>query len=216
MGASVSKVIAGLDLKARAASVVGYVRGLDPAEMKAQAKTVASHAIPYLREIADPRGRCNRKAFLHIALAFLAIQLACTAVFWLLDIELGLDATILMNAPILWIGTTICFKRLHDVGLRGWWLPGAFSVWLVVAMIIATILSMVLGDAAVAQGQPAFYAIFAIITLPTFGALLWLHTAPSVAGSNQFGPAPGASGLSMPARELASGAAAMSNVVMAA
>ena len=113
---------------------------------------------------------------------------------------MGQTGTIVLNAPILWIGTTICIKRLHDVGRRGWWIPGALAIWLVAAMVFATTVSMVLPDDATEPGQLAFYAIFVIIALPVFGALTWLHTAPSIAGVNRFGPVPAGLGLSMPAR----------------
>ena len=163
-------------------------------------KTVAVQTWPLLREIADPRGRCNRKAFLHIALTFLALQFGVAGVLWLLGVELDQTGTLLLNAPILWIGTTVCVKRLHDVGRRGWWIPGAFGIWFVAAMTIATVVSMVLGAEALEPGQWAFVAVFAAITVPAFGALLWLHTAPSVMMVNTFGPVPVGMGLSMPTR----------------
>jgi uncharacterized membrane protein YhaH (DUF805 family) len=162
MGLSVTGWIAGLDLKARAEAVPGIVRGLDLHVLRTQASAFAGRAALYLREIADPRGRCNRKAFLTIALAFLAIQFGCAGLLWLADIEMSQEGTILLNAPILWIGTTVCLKRLHDVGLRGWWLPGAFAIWFTIALVFATIVSMVLGADAMEQGQPAFYAVFAV------------------------------------------------------
>ena len=169
------------------------VRG-DRTAVKAATVRIAAGTLPLLREIADPRGRCNRQAFLHIALAFLALQLG---------VEMDETGTLLLNAPILWVGTTVCVKRLHDVGRRGWWIPGASGIWFVTAMTIATIVSIVLGADAVEPGKPAFLAVFAAITLPVFGALLWLHTAPSMALANRFGPVPDGMGLSMPPKNVA-------------
>jgi uncharacterized membrane protein YhaH (DUF805 family) len=216
MGLSVTGWIAGLDLKARAEAVSRAVRGLDLQVLRSQGQAFAGRAALYLREVGDPRGRCNRKAFLSIALAFLAIQFGCAALLWLGDIEMSQEGSLLLNAPILWIGTTVCLKRLHDVGLRGWWLPGAFAIWFTIALVFATIVSIALGAEALEQGKPAFYAVFAVITLPSFGALLWLHTAPSVMGENVHGPVPGASGLSMPARVRVAGAATMSSALLVA
>ena len=173
---------------------------VDRAAVKASARQAAARALPLLREIADPRGRCNRQAFLHIALVFLALQCGVAGLFWLLGVEMDETSTLLLNAPILWVGTTVCVKRLHDVGRRGWWIPGAFGIWFVAAMMIATIVSIVLGADAVEPGKPAFLAVFAAITLPAFGALLWLHTAPSMELANRFGPVAQGMGLSMPSR----------------
>jgi uncharacterized membrane protein YhaH (DUF805 family) len=166
----------------------------------AKAKLAAVQGWPVLRELADPRGRCNRKAFLTIALAFLAIQLSVAVMFWLFGIETSNTMNLLLNAPILWIGSTVCFKRLHDVGLSGWWLPGSFMIWFTTVIISLALISIMLADTALDPGQPAFYAAFVTITLPVFGALLWLHTAPSVAGANKYGPVAGTNGLSMPER----------------
>ena len=177
------------------------VRG-DRTAVKAATVRIAAGTLPLLREIADPRGRCNRQAFLHIALAFLALQFGVAGLFWLLGVEMDETGTLLLNAPILWVGTTVCVKRLHDVGRRGWWIPGASGIWFVAAMTIATIVSIVLGADAVEPGKPAFLAVFAAITLPVFGALLWLHTAPSMALANRFGPVPDGMGLSMPPKML--------------
>ncbi len=189
-----------LDLSSRLQSARAALAGLDAATVQAWTKSAYAQSGPVLLEISDPRGRCNRQAFLTIALAFLAIQFGVAALLWLFGIETSTTATLLLNAPILWIGSTVCLKRLHDVGLRGWWLPGSFAIWLFVAMLVSMIVSIVLGEAALQPGEPAFYVVFAMITLPAFGALLWLHTAPSVETVNQFGPVPGLRGLSMPAR----------------
>ena len=158
----------------------------------------APAAVPLLRQMVDPRGRCDRQAFLHIALGFLALQATVGAIFWLFGIEVGGTGTLVLNAPIFWIGTTVCIKRLHDVGRRGWWLPGAFVIWFVAAIVIATVVSLVLGSDALAEGEPAFLMMFAAITLPALAALLWLHTAAGVPHSNAFGPLPTGFGFSMP------------------
>lgn len=151
-----------------------------------------------IRMLADPRGRCDRKAFLHIALAFLAAQTGIAALLWSLGVEVDQTATLLMNAPVLWIGTTVCIKRLHDVGRRGWWLPGAVAVWLIAAVVVVMLVAIVLGPEAMAEGEPAFLAMFALVSLPAFGALIWLHMAASVPHANRFGPVPTGFGLSQP------------------
>ncbi len=166
----------------------------------AAAKPAAIKGWQILREIADPRGRCNRKAFLTIALAFLVIQAIVAGLFWQFGIETSNTMNLALNAPILWIGSTVCLKRLHDVGLSGWWLPGSFLIWFTTVILSLALISLMLDETALDPGQPAFYVAFAAITLPVFGALLWVHTAPSVAGANKYGPIAGPNGLSMPDR----------------
>ena len=187
----------------------------DQAMLRALVTRHAAAAPAVLREIADPRGRCNRQAFLHIAIVFLALQTIVSVALWLVGFEMSQSAAILFNAPILWIGTAVCVKRLHDVGRRGWWIPGSFALWFTGAMLVSVVASLVLGPDALDAGKPAFIAVFAMITLPAFGALLWLHTAPSVQGANTFGPMPGASGLSMPHSTATSVAHVFSGSVLA-
>jgi uncharacterized membrane protein YhaH (DUF805 family) len=210
--AAVRTAVAGLDVTrlkqaagSAAAAATAAAAKIDLARIAASARQAARAAKraaikgwPILREIADPRGRCNRKAFLTIALAFLAIQLTVAALFWLFGIETSNTMNLVLNAPILWIGSTVCFKRLHDVGRSGWWLPGSFVIWFTTVILSLALISLMLDETAFDPGQPAFYAAFAAITLPVFGALLWLHTAPSVAGANKYGPLAGPNGLSMP------------------
>jgi uncharacterized membrane protein YhaH (DUF805 family) len=213
-------LITNLDLSSRLQSTRTALAALDTAAIMATlTQTFAkarTEAWPTLCELSDPRGRCNRQAFLTIALAFLAIQFAVAALLWLFDIETSNTTNLLLNAPIAWIGSTVCLKRLHDVGLRGWWLPGAATIWLAAAMLFAMIISIVLGEDALQQGQPAFFAVFAVITLPAFGALLWLHTAPSTTTANRFGPATGPRGLSMPERKQRSAKSVMPDAALIA
>jgi uncharacterized membrane protein YhaH (DUF805 family) len=201
------KLAAGRATIAATAAVTGAASKIDLARIAASArqavraaKPAAIKGWPILREIADPRGRCNRKAFLTIALAFLAIQLTVAALFWLSGIETTNTMNLVLNAPILWIGSTVCIKRLHDVGRSAWWLPGSFAIWFTTVILSLALISLMLDETAFDPGQPVFYVAFAAITLPVFGALLWLHTATSVAGANKYGPAAGPNGLSMPER----------------
>lgn len=157
----------------------------------------AAEGFSCLLEMASPRGRCNRRAFLVAALSFLAIQTCLAAVLWLLEVDVGTTGTLLMNAPILWIGTTICIKRLHDTGRRGWWLPAAFIAWAGTAFAAILIVTILIG--APERGEPSFVAAFAAVTLPVFAALLWLHTRSSEPRGNMFGPVPTGFGLSLPA-----------------
>ncbi len=189
-----------LNFAPRLAAARAALAGWDMVRLRSSVRQAITIGWPILCEISDPRGRCNRKAFLTIALAFLAIQFAVAGLFWLCGIETGNTTNLLLNAPILWIGSTVCFKRLHDIGRSGWWLPGAFVIWFVTVLVSLALISLMLTEDALDPGQPAFYVAFIVITLPVFGALLWLHMAPSMEVANQYGPVPDATGLSMPQR----------------
>jgi uncharacterized membrane protein YhaH (DUF805 family) len=173
---------------------------------QAQAHSLVQHCarvvLPLLCEIVDPRGRCNRKAYLYIAVTFLVLQFGAGVLLQAAGFDVSLDAALLWSAPIIWIGTAICVKRLHDVGLRGWWIPGAFAIWAVSVVVVTMIATGIAGEDAMKPGQPVFLAVLVIAMLPMFGALLWLHTAPSDPNENIFGPVPGKTGLSMPRRQV--------------
>ena len=154
-----------------------------------------------LWELANPRGRCNRSAFLQFALGAMAFQFALSMLLWLFDIEIGMMDTIKLNAPVAWLGITVCIKRLHDIGRAGWWMPASFIIWVVSAFFVTVPATMIAGTAACLPGQPVFYLLVAGITLPAFLALTWVHTAASAKGWNKYGPVPGKSGLSLPRRK---------------
>jgi uncharacterized membrane protein YhaH (DUF805 family) len=180
-------------------SMLGWpVASVDMIDGLNRARTGVKRALRLVVEMASPRGRCNRQGFLHIALAFLALQTIVAGLFWLFGHEMTREISLALNAPLFWIGTTICIKRLHDTGRRGWWLPAAFIVWLMAAMIVSTVVTMVLPSEAMDDGQPAYLAVIAAITLPAFAALIWLHTASSELHANRFGPVPKGFGLSLP------------------
>ena len=183
----------------RGLPMIGWPLGsIDFADATRRAREVIVPTVRLVLEMASPRGRCNRHGFLHIALAFLALQAAVAGLFWVCGTEMSREMSLALNAPLFWIGTTICIKRLHDTGRRGWWLPAAFGVWLMVALIVTTVVSMALPSEAMDDGQPAYLAVIVAITLPAFAALIWLHTAASAPHANRFGPIPKGFGLSLP------------------
>ncbi len=183
----------------RSIPMIGWpVGSLDFADISSRARATVLPALRLVSEMASPRGRCNRQAFLHIALGFLALQGVVASLFWLFGTEMSRESSLALNAPLLWIGTTVCVKRLHDTGRRGWWLPAAFAVWLLVAMVVSTVAAIVLPAEAMDDGQPAYLAVIVAITLPAFAALSWLHTVSSAPQSNRFGPVPTGFGLSRP------------------
>jgi uncharacterized membrane protein YhaH (DUF805 family) len=183
----------------RGLPMIGWPVGtIDFADAISRGRAAALPGLRLILEMASPRGRCNRQGFLHIAVAFLALQTAVAGLFWVLGCDVSREASLALNAPLFWIGTTICIKRLHDTGRRGWWLLAAVVIWLMVSMTVSTVVAMVLPSEAMDDGQPAYLAVIAAITVPAFAALIWLHTASSAPDTNRFGPVPKGFGLSKP------------------
>lgn len=146
-------------------------------------------------EIADPRGRCNRKALLGIALTLLAIQAIALAVQHFSENAILHLATTVVELGCLWIATSAAIKRLHDLGRSGWWVPG-FVVFLFVWMLVASFVSFMAYGEAVAQiGSPEFMVYATAAMLPSLAATIWLHFAIGDEGRNKYGAEPDETGL---------------------
>ncbi|HRK18930.1 MAG TPA: DUF805 domain-containing protein [Hyphomicrobiaceae bacterium] len=158
----------------------------------------SAELLSLVRQLADPRGRCSRQAFLYVAVAFLALQVSVWALLRLAGIELSTMQSFLLNAPILLIGGTVSVKRVHDIGHRGWVMAFAFIGWLVASFAASFLTAVAFGPQAVADGGLVYTALFAVIMLPALGGLLWLHATPGMETANTFGPVPAEYGLSMP------------------
>lgn len=154
-----------------------------------------------LLQLADPRGRCNRQGLFNVSLGCLAFQVGIWALLKLAGIELSDAAAFMLNAPVLWIGTAVCAKRLHDIGFKGWLIPVAFVGWIIATLVFSFVIALVFGPAALVPGSLAYTALFMTIFMPALGALLWLHATAGMQTENAFGPVPSAFGLSMPATQ---------------
>lgn len=164
--------------------------------------SVFEHATVLGRQLFDPRGRCNRQGFLALALALLALQTVAGIILAVNGKPIDGPLAMTLNAPLVWIGAMAVLKRLHDMGRTGWWVLGGFVTWLIGAIGIAMIAAMVLGPDNIQQGSLGFWIVFAMITLPAFGALLYMHAAPGDETANKYGEVPGPLGFSpAPKRE---------------
>lgn len=148
--------------------------------------------------IADPRGRCNRKALLGVALALLAIQALAVLIHTSTEnAALHMVATT-VEIGCLWIATSAAIKRLHDLGLSGWWVPGsvlALFVWMLIASFASY---LTLGESVAVVGSPEFMVYAAAVMIWPLAATVWMHFAKGVEGPNRYGPEPDESGLSSP------------------
>ena len=168
--------------------------------------------LQFLATLLDPRGRCNRRGLFVLALALLGAQFA--AGILLAVAGFGIDSLMGMfvAALFLWVGYTAVSKRLHDVGLSAWWFLATIAFWLAGVMVLSFTFGFLLGADAMAQGSPAYAALFALTMLPLFAAMLWLHMRTGETEANRFGPVPDRSGFAMPrepARAMSIGAAVL-------
>ena len=99
-----------------------------------------------------------------------------------------------LNGPLFWVGFMAVLKRLHDVGRAGWWAPAAFALWIVGALVATIVVILIVGPDAMVEAQKSqsalYWFIFAIVVVPAFGGLLWLHSATGDIGANRFGVMP--------------------------
>jgi uncharacterized membrane protein YhaH (DUF805 family) len=162
----------------------------------------AVDALDLVRHALDPRGRCNRHGFLVVALILLAFQILGGALLVLAGADLQGGLAIALNMPLFVVGTMAVFKRLHDIGRSGWWVPGAIVFWIVGSMVINLTASLIIGPdvmlAAVAEQSALFWMMFATIALPAFGGLLWLHATAGQSVANRHGAVPGVLGFVLP------------------
>ena len=147
-----------------------------------------------LAELADPRGRCSRQGFLVVAIGLIASQLLLGAVLAITGISLTGAASLVVNLAIFGLGLSACIQRLHDTNKRAWVIPAAIAGWMVVTFTVALIVFMLTDDGFMSQGTWGYAVIFAMMMVPAFGGLLWLHTAPGQPSANRFGPVPGRNG----------------------
>lgn len=152
--------------------------------------------VPILLDILDPRGRCNRKGFLILAFAMLGAQLAVIGAFLAMDEHSEGWAAGLANACFFWLVTSSVSKRLHDIGLSGWWILKAAAIIFGWAVLFIAGLMVVLPDQQFEPGGIGFWLGVGGTTVPVFLAILWLHCAHGISGENIYGPEPKGLGFS--------------------
>ncbi|MCH9809027.1 MAG: DUF805 domain-containing protein [Alphaproteobacteria bacterium] len=154
--------------------------------------------IQQVLEVANPRGRCNRKALLGIALALLSIQALAVLVHWLSQSPIVHTAATVVELGCLWIATSAAIKRLHDLGRTGWWVPGFLLALFVWTLLVSFGSFLTMGDAVTQIGSPQFIIHVCVVMVPPVAATIWLHFAPGNPGRNKYGPEPDETGLASP------------------
>ncbi len=159
-------------------------------------KSITSEeALALAWQLFDPRGRCDRRGFLFLAVGLMVLQISLAGFVQLFDQPVNGTMFLILNAPLFWVGMMAVLKRLHDSNRSGWWVPLAFAGWLFGAVVASLITTLVLGAEALqhsaAQGGPVFWFLIAFMWLPAFGGLLWLHASAGDRAVNRFGAVPG-------------------------
>jgi uncharacterized membrane protein YhaH (DUF805 family) len=160
-----------------------------------------------LSELADPRGRCNRKAFLVVAIGLLICQVALAVILSITGIGLSGGEAFILNAPLCWLGLSACIQRLHDLNKSAWIVPAAVFGWLTVACLVTLGVVMIGaqltgGEDVLAEGSYSYMIMFSLISIPAFGGMLWLHAAPGDLAANRYGTAPGRNGFGAATRRV--------------
>lgn len=161
--------------------------------------------MPFLRhvlQIADPRGRCNRRALLGVAIALLTLQALCMAIHHTAQSAYLHLAATTVELACLWLATSAAIKRLHDLGLSGWWIPAALVALFVWTLIVAFAAYLAFGNAVADPGTKEFMIYLCAMMVWPLAATVWMHFAQGQKGPNRYGPEPDESGLSAPAPQL--------------
>lgn len=155
--------------------------------------------VSFALNLADPRGRCDRKGLLVVALALVAVEMAVAGVVVATGIGLDHPGLLAVKLACLWLATAVVSKRLHDLGLpatRMLWAALGVVAW---STVLALAAMLTLGDAAMVPGMAGYNIAVGGTVLPVLASTLWLHFARGESGANRFGPEPMASGFSHPA-----------------
>ncbi|MBU2583593.1 MAG: DUF805 domain-containing protein [Alphaproteobacteria bacterium] len=158
-------------------------------------------------QIADPRGRCNRKALLTIAVALLATQSVTCLIHATIENMAAQIAATAVELACIWVATSAAIKRLHDMGQSGWWVPGFFLALLVWTLLVSFGSFLAFGDAVTSIGSTEFMIHTAIVTALPFAVTIWLHFASGDKGPNRYGPEPDETGISAPVQKTNMGSA---------
>ena len=96
----------------------------------------------YSVELIDPRGRCDRRGLLALAIIIMVLQAALALAVLASGIEPAPLIVDMVNAVFVYMAFAATAKRLHDTGRSAWWIVGGAIA--VVAWSIAVAFSAVL------------------------------------------------------------------------
>jgi uncharacterized membrane protein YhaH (DUF805 family) len=127
-------------------------------------------------------GRADRRDLLVVSLVITAFELV---LFVLPMPELMRQAS---GAILIVVALAAIARRLHDIGLSGWWqvLGIAASLGWTVLVVLAVL--FLFGLDALVPGSMGYPLALGATFLAPLGLLLWVHLAPGDPLPNRFGP----------------------------
>ncbi len=131
----------------------------------------------------DPRGRISRQDMLVAATLMLVLDLG-------LSLMTTGYAAYIAKTIAYWIGGAAIIKRLHDVGLSGWWFAGGLAGFCMWSALLGVAIALTIGFESLQPGGIGYIALLAALVVPALGLTLWLHLAAGEAGMNRFGAPP--------------------------
>lgn len=150
----------------------------------------------FVLHILGPRGRCDRKGLLLVAIAVVGLQAELALALrlgWLEQDGLGVALGGALVMVLCFSGTT---KRLHDIGLSAWWILAGLAGLVGWSVVLGLLLAVTAGPAALHPGSFAFVLAIIGVMIPAFAGTLWLHLTPGMPGDNRYGPEPDSLGFS--------------------
>jgi uncharacterized membrane protein YhaH (DUF805 family) len=143
----------------------------------------------------DPRGRCDRRGLLALAVHMMALQVLVGGALYLAGALVGPLASV-MNGVFVYAACAASAKRLHDTGRPAWWIVAGVTGVVLWCFALSIAVAMNVGLEALKPDGAWAVAVVAASSAPAFGLLLWLHFAPGETTANAYGPVPAGLGFS--------------------
>ncbi|MFM9975060.1 MAG: DUF805 domain-containing protein [Beijerinckiaceae bacterium] len=145
----------------------------------------------------DPRGRADRSDLL-IAAGILIVLEVLMLLLQNAPGGFGSAPVYALQGLMLFIGTVVTIRRLHDLGRSGWWILGGIAGFCIWTAIIAVSGLFVSGRELLSPGSNSIMVFGGLLMLPALGVTLWLHLADGEPFKNRFGYPPGSDRLRTP------------------
>lgn len=151
-----------------------------------------------LQTFLSPRGRVNRKGMLIAVGMLVVVEIVGASLIWIGGIDPSSAPINVLKACFLWIAISAVCKRLHDIGLSGWWLPLAATLQIIWTAVLAITMFVSFGIEQMQPDAEGYAMMLAGCAVPIIAAALWLHVSEGQSNLNSYGPTPGRSGFSLP------------------